>query len=675
VTVARGALLLAALLCAPAARADEARRTGLADGQNALLATMLGHGRELPGGCRFADGSAEDTVEARYTCAGGELRVTLYFTAEAPPGDAASAAFSVVVRDGEPPPGFLDALVESLRAHEGGLEWIDPPAGISETGARLLLAAAIGLALLGAVAQYRLTRPRPPAAPPIDRSARLILGGAVALYLASRLASLTVLPAFIDESIHIAWARGLVGHPLLAEFSVGKWLPVEIMRAASLLPLPPLVAARLAAVAAGLLAMLGCAAVARSLFTARAGALAGLLYVALPFTLLYDRLALADVFVLAFGVWSVWAALRLRAPRRARDGALLSLLLSAAIFSKPTGVVFAAAPPLVAALLLRRGERLAYLRATLPSLVAAALLCGLLVGTGYGAELLRGQASGTALRPSAEIVGNLRVMVDWLAPLLSPAVIAAAAAGAALGARRAGGGERFLFALALLLLAPWPLAAQTWYPRYLLPAVGPIVCLAARAIEVAAGALAAVVARLAPDAGRGLGAPASLLLAAALLAPALPRDRALFADPQRADLPAIEALQYVEGAGAGYGLAELTAFLEQEARRRPIAVVRSEAMNPSRYGIEIYLTGRPSFAIHTLAADEGGRRRLAALAAAQPTLLVSDRALLADPEPLLAAHRGPATTVWSYTRPNGSSGIEVWELASAPPAGSHGEAR
>ena len=660
-TMPRGALLLAALLCATAARADEPRRTGLADGQNALLATMLGHGRELPGGCRFADGSAEDTVEARYTCAGGELRVALYFTADAPPGDAASAAFSVVVRDGVPPPGFLDALVASLRAHEGGLEWIDPPAGISEAGARLLLAAAIGLALLGAVAQYRLTRPRPAAATPVDRSARLILGGAVALYLASRLASLTVVPAFIDESIHIAWARGLVGHPLLAEFSVGKWLPVELMRAASLLPLPPLVAARLAAVAAGLLAMLGCAAVARSLFTTRAGALAGLLYLALPFTLLYDRLALADVFVLAFGIWSVWAALRLRAPRRAGDGALLSLLLSAAVFSKPTGVVFAAAPPLVAALLLRRGERLAYLRAALPSLVAAALLCGLLVGTGYGAELLRGQASGSALRPSAEIVGNLRVMVEWLAPLLTPAVIAAAVGGAALGARRAGGGERFLFALALLLLAPWPLAAQTWYPRYLLPAVGPIVCLAARAIDVAAGALVAVVARLAPGA-RWLGAPTSLLLAAALVVPALPRDRALFADPQRADLPAIEALQYVEGAGAGYGLAELTAFLEQEARRRPIAVVRSEAMNPSRYGIEIYLSGPPSFAIHTVAADERGRRRLVALAAERPTLLVSDRALLADPEPLLAAHRGPATNVWSFTRPNGSSGIEVWEL-------------
>ena len=669
------ALAMAVLLCTAAARGEPPRRTGLAEGQNALLAAMLGQGRELPGGCRFADGSAEDRVEARYACTGGDLRLSLYFTADAPPGDAASAAFTIVVRDGTPPPGFLDALVASLRAHEGALQWIDPPPGVSEAGARAWLMLAIGLALLGAALQFRSTHPRPPDPAPADRTARLALAALAVIFLLSRLVALTAMPVFVDESIHVAWARGAVGHPLLGEFSVGKWLPVELMRGALLLPLSPLAAARLAAVVAGLAAMLGCAAIGRALFSTRAGLLAAIGYAALPFTLLYDRMALADVYVLAFGTWSAWFALRLRTPRRAADGAAFSLLLSACTLSKPTGAVFAAVPLLVAALLLPRGARWPYLRALSPSLLTAALLAGVLVAGGYGADLLRGQSTPAGLRAGAEIAANLHLMLEWLTPLLTPAVIAAAAAGALLGVRPGGAGERFLAALLLVLLVPWVLAAQVWYPRYLLPAVAPIVCLAARAIEAAADALLALVARRAPAARRWLAWPAALALALAVAAPSLSRDRILLAHPERADLPLIEVLQYVEGAGAGYGLPELAAFLEAEARRRPIAVAQPEAISAARFGVALYLSSPPPFTIETVDRDVQPGPRLAALTAVRPLLLISDRPSIDDPEPLLDAHRGSATRVWSHLRPGGRSGIEVWELGAAPPASPHGEAR
>src|SRR5262245_40168863 len=114
----------------------------------------------------------------------------------------------------------------------------------------------------------------------------------LAAYMVSRLYALTFLPVFVDEAIHIRWAREtLQGHLFAGSFD-GKWLPTKVMAAFVALPLHPLLAARLAAVLAGAGALAACVFVGRRLYSPRVGWIAGLLYVVAPYALLHNRMAL-----------------------------------------------------------------------------------------------------------------------------------------------------------------------------------------------------------------------------------------------------------------------------------------------------------------------------------------------------------------------------------------------
>src|SRR6185295_2405973 len=126
------------------------------------------------------------------------------------------------------------------------------------------------------------------------------LGLLLAAYLVSRLYALSALPVFVDEAMHIRWAREtLQGHLLAGSFD-GRWLPIKVMAAFVALPLPPLLAARLAAVLAGAGTLVACVLVGRRLYSPRVGSIAGLLYLVAPFALLHNRMALADTFAATF---------------------------------------------------------------------------------------------------------------------------------------------------------------------------------------------------------------------------------------------------------------------------------------------------------------------------------------------------------------------------------------
>src|SRR5262249_17843102 len=146
---------------------------------------------------------------------------------------------------------------------------------------------------------------------------------------------------------------------------------------------------------------------------------------------------------------------------------------------------------------------------------------------------------------------NLGLAMDWLWTYWTPALVVLAVLGLAMAL---GGRDRARPAvfLALAVLGPvlaFVAASGIWYPRYLLFPTVPPLALSPWGFVAALDAI-----RL----RAGLGARAfSVLVAAGLvvaLTPALRFDLALWTDPGRAPLPAIERFQYVTGWPSGYGM-------------------------------------------------------------------------------------------------------------------------
>jgi hypothetical protein len=665
-------------------------------GQDALLATMLGRGETLPGGCRFAGGHVAATVVfGDYDCVDGAVAIELHDPAEAPSNAVRTDTFAIVVRSGTAPAELITALMARIQAHEAKLEWTQAfalqrqVAGLHLGSVSLAGIAAIIL-FVGLLVQYVVAIRHSAQEPTgvhlaasrgrvvalgellrrrrVPRDRRILATLALMLaFLLSRLTFLTVLPAFVDESVHVHWAQSLWDRDFAAEFSVGRWLPVRIMALFVALPLDPLFAARLGSVAMGLAVLSGCMLINRELFSWSEGLLAGIVYTVLPYTLLYDRLALADIYLTAFGTWLLFFSI-LAARRRGLAPTLgMSLCMYAAILSKPTGGLFVVIPPLATVLLATGTDRAACLRQMWPTLVGGVTLLAFLIWAGYGTGLLTSQ---TAFEGRHHLMGvvlpNLEVARQWFATLLTTpvAIMAATAGAAALLGLVAGARAEALLALVLVVsVLPYTLVSRTWYPSYLLFAVVPISLLLGRAIMATATAASRVVARLSPRLALPTRRVVCVIGTSGLLAATAAFDMTLLTRPQDAPLPHADRIRYVSGGLSGYGLPELAAFLRTEAQRGPINVVRFDLVQPPKDGLDVYLTATDTLRLHSVDhRDERALAKVASLARAQRTLFVSNPEAERSLGIVSGRYLEGSERVWLYVRPGAQTRLEVWEV-------------
>ena len=402
-------------------------------------------------------------------------------------------------------------------------------------------------------------------------------GAVVALYLFSRIWKLMLLPVFLDEAIHLDWAfRTAATGRLIGLTDGGRYLPIWIYAAVAGGAADPLRAARLCSVASGLASVLGLAWLGRLLHSARAGVLAAFLYVAAPFALVYDRMALVDAPLAALVVYAlVFVVLWSRTTRRGWAIAL-GLTAGAAGLTKLSGLLLLPLPALV--VLGSRGAGRGRLAAQMAWIYAIAflLLVPLFVdvaGTGRFFEenlwVLQSGPGGSSFIPR-----NARLAVAWLVAYFTPlgaAVVGLALVWALLGRARA---DLLLASVA----AGWCLffvlaGGRYWFPRYVLPAVPPLLLLVARA---------------AARVGRGAAWAVAGLLAASWLR----FDAALITDPARAPLPPVERSQYVYDWPSGYGVAEAAGALREAAGRHPIVVLRDQSSGSLKEGLDLALRRR-----------------------------------------------------------------------------------
>ena len=393
---------------------------------------------------------------------------------------------------------------------------------------------------------------------------RLALALLAAVFFATRLYNLTLLPIFVDESINVCWAARWAREP-------GFWKPWEdgkllhILVTSLLVPraADPLWAGRCAAAVTGCLGMLAAWGLGRRLFDARAGFSAAALYLVCPFTLFYDRMDLADVYLSSCAVLALLATADLLARPTLRRGTALGVALAACVLAKAPGLIVLAFPAAGAVLLgprrpgARRALALAYGLCLL--IVAGPVLYFLSHSTQVQAKT--GKAGGDRL---GLLVENTRRAVGWLWSYWTPPVCVAGVAAAAAGLVRHRGAEALLLVAATLPAVVFSLTAHDWFPRYVLFASIPFLVLAARALVAASDWAAGRW----PEAHR-LRLMASVLAIMALLAPAARFDYWILADPAQAPLPEVEGFQYVWGWPSGYGWSQAVQILRAERARHP----------------------------------------------------------------------------------------------------------
>jgi len=493
-----------------------------------------------------------------------------------------------------------------------------------------------------------------------------------ALYLATRICGIGLLPIFLDETLHVRWAL-LIAQGEKSWDATWKWgRALTIWLGALVSPWAEdlLQANRLVSVALGAVTLVATVEIARRLLGERPALLAGLFYVLCPFTLFHDRMALTEAGLSAFTALTLLFSIRVAESGRRRFAVLAGLSFALAVLVKALGVL-ALPIPLVTVLVLGP------VRARLSALALGYAVGLPIAGWAFRsfvatenaqhmAELFTGGGGAFATRLGSSLAEG----GGWLWTWCTPPLILLGLAGAALAVAR-----RDRRTLLLALLAVYPLVAfssvLSWrMPRYLLPAAVPLLVLAAGTLDF----LVTRVLSWTPEAARDRARPWLTAAAAVLvLVPALRLDRALWTDPARAAMPEADRFQYVLGWPSGYGVRETEQLVRDELERHPegLTVVvhanRYQNLRVTPLVLGLAFAREPRVRLEDWNfADPTALGAFERWAAAGPGLLVVPRADPAAPAPDASTWAHLATLVARTTKPAGGPCDDVYRLCAPP---------
>jgi len=454
----------------------------------------------------------------------------------------------------------------------------------------------------------------------------------LAAFFAIRTYHLTRLPIFIDESLHLFWSQRMREEPAF-ERPLRDGKPLQALVTSLTVPGAgdPLWAGRFTSVIVGAIGMWAAWQIGRRLFDNKTGWAAAVLYLACPFTLFYDRMALSDVYLSTFAALTLLASIAVARNPRGANGVWLGLALAGCVLSKVPGLMLAPLPVAAAFLLPPRKPGLGR------ALAIAYVVAGALAAYPAWFFLAKsGQVSKAAgVEEDVEIahlvVDNLGDAVRWLWAYWTWPLTLAGLGAVALGIVRRRGPEVLLALASLVPVVVFVCFSFYWYPRYVLFATVPFLVLAARGLALLAGWIAQ---RLVPERVESVmlkrtcsGTSSLALLVGAALVPAVRFDAALLQDPAKAPLPRLERFQYVDGFSSGYGCGEAVAWLRSEVAARP-GTITVAAETPGRRTLFLclrtYFMNEPR--VETLWIDPvapQGRDMLFERARTHPTFLVT----------------------------------------------------
>ncbi|KKT65883.1 MAG: hypothetical protein UW58_C0017G0015 [Candidatus Collierbacteria bacterium GW2011_GWC2_44_30] len=268
-----------------------------------------------------------------------------------------------------------------------------------------------------------------------------ILGLAVislALFLFFRLYRLGQVPVFVDEAIYIRWSQVMRAEPTLRflPLSDGKqplfmWATMPFLKFIS----DPLIAGRLVSVFAGFGSLIGVGLLSFLLFSHPFIALfSSLIYAITPFTVFFDRMALADSLLALFGIWSLVFAVKFTKTLQTEYAIYMGFAIGAGLLTKSPGMIFYFWSFLAVffSLNLKKVDykiigKLAW-GLLLALIISQAMYAILRLGVGFQMIGARNQDYVFSIKevlshPLTPFVGNARTTLNWLFLLLTPTVL------------------------------------------------------------------------------------------------------------------------------------------------------------------------------------------------------------------------------------------------------------
>lgn len=415
-----------------------------------------------------------------------------------------------------------------------------------------------------------------------------------ALFAVLRFVNLNSIPVFVDEAIYVRWSQVMKAEATLRflPLSDGKqplamWLTMPLLKYIS----DPLIAGRLVSVFAGIGSMVGLALLTYWLFESLLlASFSTLVYAILPFTMFFDRMALADGLLAMFSIWSMALSVLFAKTKRLDHAIFVGFAIGGGLLTKSPAVFFYLFLFLSLIFFTTRHSLKNNIKKMIWGLLAVLIISQamyniLRLGPGFNMINSRNQdyifsIAEVLTHPLNPFIGNFKTTINWLWLLFTPPILIAFVLGFF-------DKKKLRNILLLFLAGTVPLLAQAFVAkvytsRYALYAVDLF-------IPICAVGLGWIL--------KKKGILIRLLIPLIILVPTIISFVYLFA-PQSAPMSTDMRSGYLQEWTAGYGQKEIARYLiDLENKGNKIVVFTEGYFGTLPDGLQIYTEGHKNITI------------------------------------------------------------------------------
>lgn len=410
--------------------------------------------------------------------------------------------------------------------------------------------------------------------------------------------NLLSIPIFADEAIYVRWAQVMKAESTLRflPLSDGKqplfmWSVIPFLKIFS----DPLVAGRMVSVLSGIAGVIGIFFLTLHLFKSKTAALAASVFYAVsPFTLFFDRMALVDSMLTAFGVWALYFGI-LTAQKLRLDFAMLTgFALGAAWLTKSPGLFFLLLLPvtLLVSSWPKKKDQILFHGVKLGGLWVVSWFIAFVIyniqrlGPNFHMLALRNKDYVFSLQealqhPFDPLKSHLEEVLHWWFALLPGSLLILVLLGGLLYWKRYWREIVLLISWTIIPLLVMSELAKVFTARYILFTIPPLFILAAIPFAVF----------------KGLNPRLVWLGLLTFLAPAFWVDYLLLTRPQDSPLPRSERSGYLEEWTAGTGIREVAGYIKAQRGQNGIVVGTEGFFGTLPDGLQIYLEKIPNITV------------------------------------------------------------------------------